>query len=140
MASSSEVDRRLLLDVELMSATTPPLADLRHSVRQALAAADDDCVEDAELLVTELVSNAYDHGQPPMYLRLCLMPDAPTVQIEVEDGDRLRLPRLGTSRLGGERGRGLVLVQQLSSDWGCVLRVASKIVWAQVNCRLLGAT
>ncbi|GGM92828.1 hypothetical protein GCM10011609_32880 [Lentzea pudingi] len=137
MASSSEVDRRLLLDVGLTTGATPALADLRHSVRHALVNADDNCVEDAELLVTELVSNAFDHGRPPMHLRLCLLPNAPTVHIEVEDGDRLHLPLLGTSRLGGERGRGLVLVEQLASDWGCTVEVESKIVWAQMNCRML---
>ncbi|WP_460675362.1 ATP-binding protein [Lentzea nigeriaca] len=106
----------------------------RRSVRQALSHLDTDCVEDAELLVTELVSNAYDHGQPPISLRLCHLPNS-LLHIDVEDGDRTHLPRLRVSGVAGERGRGLVLVDQLSRGWGFNVTTTSKVVWAEMNCR-----
>lgn len=92
--------------------------------------------EDAELLVTELVSNAHDHGQPPISLRLCHLPNS-SLHIEVEDSDRTHLPQLRASAPGGERGRGLVLVDQLSRGWGFNVSATSKVVWAEMNCRAL---
>lgn len=134
MTASSNGHRGLILNVILSSDATPPLGDLRRSVRQALSYLDADCVEDAELLVTELVSNAYDHGQPPISLRLCQLPNS-SLHIDVEDGDRTHLPRLRASGPSGQRGRGLVLVDQLSRGWGFNVTATSKVVWAEMNCR-----
>ncbi|GGU42883.1 ATPase [Lentzea flava] len=120
--------------MDLSSDATPPLGDLRRSVRQALSHLDTDCVEDAELLVTELVSNAYDHGKPPIRLRLCQLPNS-SLHIDVEDGDRTHLPRLRVSGPNAERGRGLVLVDQLSREWGFNVTARTKVVWAEMDCR-----
>lgn len=71
-------------------------------------------IEDAMLIVSELVTNAIQHGRPPVRLRLCLTPA--DVTIEVEDGGdgrpRRRWP--GTEALGG---RGLAIVATLSRQW-----------------------
>ncbi|WP_425412436.1 ATP-binding protein [Lentzea jiangxiensis] len=135
MARSSYGRDGLVFNLSLDGAETPPLRELRHSTRRTLAHLDEECAEDAELLVTELVSNAYDHGHPPVGFRLCLVPDSPVLRIEVEDGDRANLPQLGASRLGGERGRGLVLVDQLSLDWGFNVTTTGKVVWVDLSCR-----
>lgn len=136
MTGSSAGQRGLILNVDLSSDATPPLSDLRRSLRQVLSHLEIDCVEDAELLVTELVSNAYDHGQPPISLRVCQLPNS-ALHIDVEDGDQTNLPQLRTSGPDGERGRGLVLVDQLSRDWGFNVTATSKVVWAEMNCRAL---
>lgn len=139
MTAPSNGHRGLVLNLDLSSDATPPLGDLRRSVRQALSHLDTDCVEDAELLVTELVSNAHDHGRPPISLRLGQLPNS-SLHIEVEDSDRTHLPRLRASAPGGERGRGLVLVDQLSRGWGFNVTVTGKVVWAEMNCRELSPT
>ena len=113
MTGTSHGHSELILTVDLAGDARAPLGDLRHSVRRALSHLEPDCVEDAELLVTELISNAFDHGRPPISFRMCQLPDS-ALHIDVEDGNRTSLPRLGVSRLEGERGRGLVLVEQLS--------------------------
>ncbi|SDP88513.1 Histidine kinase-like ATPase domain-containing protein [Lentzea jiangxiensis] len=136
MPGSAEGRPEFILNVDLTGGAAPPLRDLRHSVRRALSHLHADCVGDAELLVTELISNAYDHGRPPISFRMCELPGS-ALRIDVEDGDRANLPRLGVSRLGGGRGRGLVLVKELSRRWGCVVTATSKIVWAEMNCRVL---
>ena len=136
MTASSNGHRGFALNVNLSSDATPPLGDLRRSVRQSLSHLDTDCVEDAELLVTELVSNAYDHGRPPIRLRLCQLPNS-LLHIDVEDSDRTHLPQLRDSVPGAERGRGLVLVDQLSRGWGFNVTATSKVVWAEMNCREL---
>jgi two-component sensor histidine kinase len=136
VTASSNGHRGLVLNVDLSSDAAPPLGDLRRSVRQALSHLDTDCVADAELLVTELVSNAYDHGQPPISFRLCQLPNS-SLHIGVEDSDRTHLPQLRASVPGGARGRGLVLVDQLSRGWGFNVTATSKVVWAEMNCRAL---
>ncbi|MGW4213464.1 ATP-binding protein [Lentzea sp. NPDC004789] len=136
MTASSNGHRGLILNVDLSSDATPPLGDLRRSVRQALSHLDTDCVEDAELLVTELVSNAYDHGTPPIGLRVCQLPNS-ALHIDVEDGARTHLPRLRASCPDRERERGLVLVDQLARGWGFDVTAKSKVVWAEMNCRAL---
>ncbi|WP_081902191.1 ATP-binding protein [Lentzea aerocolonigenes] len=136
VTASSNGHRGFVLNVDLSSDATPPLGDLRRSVRRSLSHLDTDCVEDAELLVTELVSNAYDHGRPPVKLRLCQLPNS-LLHIDVEDSDRTHLPRLRASAPGGERGRGLLLVDQLSRGWGFNVTATNKVVWAEMNCREL---
>ena len=136
MTASSNGHRGMVLNVDLSSDAAPPLGGLRRSVRQALSHLETDCVEDAELLVTELVSNAYDHGRPPIRLRLSQLPNS-SLHIDVEDGDRTNLPQLRASGPGGQRGRGLVLVDQLSRGWGFIVTATSKVVWAEMNCHAL---
>jgi hypothetical protein len=134
VTGSSNGHRGFVLNVDLSGDATPTLGDLRRSVRQSLSHLDTDCVEDAELLVTELVSNARDRGRPPINLRLCQLPNS-LLHIDVEDGDRRHLPRLRASGPGGERGRGLVLVDRLSRGWGFNVTATGKVVWAEMNCR-----
>lgn len=114
----------------------PPLAELRQAVRNALSGERSECVADVELLVTELVANAYEHGRPPCTVRAWQLPNR-SVRVEVEDGSRHDLPVMGISRLGEVRGRGLIMVNALANRWGVTLGQVGKTVWAEVNCRLL---
>jgi signal transduction histidine kinase len=82
------------------------------------------------LVVTELVSNAVQHGKEPIELRLSLSTSG--VRIEVDDAE----PRLAILRRPGDRdtsGRGLVIVDRLGR-WGCAPREGSgKTVWCDVD-------
>ncbi|WP_405878576.1 ATP-binding protein [Streptomyces sp. NBC_01136] len=83
-------------------------AGLRHWGRPDLAA-------DAELLATELVTNALKHGCGDVGVRLC--PTADRLWIEVRDGSHeLPVPRNATP--DDEDGRGLFLVSSIADDWG----------------------
>jgi hypothetical protein len=73
-------------------------------------------VEDAVLLVSELVTNSVVHGGPPV-----------VVAVEC-DGDAL-VPARRTAGHGDESGRGLALVDTLSSDWGVDTQPDGKHVW-----------
>ena len=87
-------------------------------------------LEDATLLVSELVTNACLHGGDPVTLRLEL--SRTRARVEVEDGvpgwPGMRSP---TDRDPG--GRGLLIVDSLSHVWG-IDQAASggKVVWAEV--------
>jgi anti-sigma regulatory factor (Ser/Thr protein kinase) len=97
-----------------------------------------------ELLISELVTNAInatgitdedpDYGRlvgkvKPIYL--CLSVRSETLLIEVWDTSS-RPPLRRTATNEDEDGRGLLLVQALSKEWGCeVLEAGGKIVWCE---------
>ncbi|MFE9559104.1 ATP-binding protein [Streptomyces sp. NPDC006703] len=69
----------------------------------------------AELLVSELVTNAVQHGVGPIGFRLVRR--RRTIKVEV--ADRGMLPfTMRLARVDDERGRGLTLVEALSDGWG----------------------
>lgn len=80
----------------------------------------------AELLVSELVTNALRHGGQPMTLRMvrCFR----GVLIEVSDSGA-DLPRAVAAGPASESGRGLRLVEALSQRWGVRRDARGKVVW-----------
>ncbi|MER6917158.1 ATP-binding protein [Streptomyces sp. NPDC000594] len=73
----------------------------------------------AELVTSELVTNAFVHGRGPE-VRLRLLWTAPgVVRVEVSGGEPVVLPSPRTDEGGlAERGRGLALVDACSDRWG----------------------
>ncbi|MFC6093426.1 ATP-binding protein [Saccharothrix sp. BKS2] len=112
-----------------------PLVSVRRWAGGELADLVDDDLDDCVLVVTELVANAYDHGHAPRRVRLRRSSEPCVVRIEVDDVSSER-PTLGRSRLGPHRGRGLVLVANLSEDWGVDHHPHGKTVWAEIPCAL----
>ena len=89
-----------------------------------------DVVEDAELVVSELVTNALVHGQSACELRAGLSDAALRLQV-VDDGQGMPDPQAATDT--DEHGRGLLLVSVLSTAWGVeLLPDGGKIVWAEL--------
>lgn len=80
-----------------------------------------------ELLVSELVTNAIRHAQPPIQLRLIL--DG-MLSCEVSDGASTA-PHLRRADRYDEGGRGLMLVAQLAERWGTRHTRTGKTIWAQ---------
>jgi anti-anti-sigma factor len=93
----------------------------------AARAAAEGLVERAELLASELVTNALVHARTDVRLRLSLRNRR--LHLGVHDGGR-RLLRLVGSSPDAEAGRGLLLVERLSRAWG-VYRPpeGGKVVW-----------
>ncbi|MEU4740928.1 ATP-binding protein [Actinosynnema sp. NPDC023658] len=112
---------------------TPPLVRVRRWAGWALSDLSDDELGDCLLVVTELVANAYDHGEEPRRVRLHRWAEPCSVRIEVDDGTQGEVV-LGHSRLGPHRGRGMVLVANLSASWGVRYQEHGKTVWADVPC------
>lgn len=106
----------------------------RAHVRGALRSWSRPVVEDASLMVTEMVTNAVEHGGPPV--RLGVSVHASQARVTVHDAIPL-LPRRVHLDLGAEHGRGLVLVAALADRWGAELVPADgKRVWFDVSDRL----
>ncbi len=91
----------------------------------------------AELVVSELVTNALRHGIPAArtlgeqhYVRLRLLAQAPFVMCMVSDPERT-IPVLGDTDPAAESGRGLTVVEACCVRWGWhLLDEGGKVVWA----------
>jgi anti-sigma regulatory factor (Ser/Thr protein kinase) len=112
---------------------TPLLVMVRRWAAQELADLSDDLLGDVLLIATELVTNAYDHGLFAREIRLRRIVEPSAVRIEVDDSSSAQ-PVLGHSTVDRRRGRGLVIVDRLSRDWGVIPNVVGKTVWAEVAC------
>lgn len=111
-------------------------AHARHALRTTLAdwGVDEDSIADAELLVTELVTNAVLHprralaGGSPITTSLWLT--GTTLRVEVTDADP-RLPVRCHPAATDEGLRGIALVEAFSREWGAepLPGGAGKTVW-----------
>jgi anti-sigma regulatory factor (Ser/Thr protein kinase) len=92
-------------------------------------------VEVAELLTSELVSNAVRHTPSPQVTLTAVLEDD-QLHVGVADcvpGETpLRAHRHPDLRRGG--GRGLWLVEALAAKWGSDRRVDGKEVWFEIPC------
>jgi len=115
---------RVLLPADV---TAPALA--RHEVRAAMLrfGVSEDRLDDVLLATSELVTNAFEHGERPQRLELECADGRLTLR--VHDTGRM-LPELRAPSPAEARSRGLVLVQALSEDWGFERCAGGKFVWA----------
>jgi serine phosphatase RsbU (regulator of sigma subunit) len=89
----------------------------------------DELVPTAQLLVSELVTNAVRYATGKIGLQLVC---EGSLFCEVHD-DSAALPRLRRiSDSDDERGRGLRVVSQLASRWGTRRTATGKVVWAEL--------
>ena len=98
-------------------------------------------VDDAALVLSELVGNAIRHGAPLPNggIRVGWSVRADIIRIEVSDGGRGPLrheanaPLAGGGSADAERGRGLAIVSLLTTSWGSAFDSTSAVVWADVS-------
>lgn len=109
----------------------PDLAAVRAWACGLLRGLSEDVRLDVLLVCTELASNAYEHAEGPRTVRVHRHADV--VRIEVDDHTPAELPHLGESRLGDSRGRGLLLIAQISRCWGTRDFAGGKTIWAEVS-------
>ncbi|MCQ4082319.1 SpoIIE family protein phosphatase [Streptomyces sp. RB6PN25] len=81
----------------------------------------------AELVLSELITNAIRYGTEPVTVRL--LRDR-TLICEVSDGSSTG-PRLRRAKVTDEGGRGLFLVAQLVDRWGTRYTPVGKVIWAE---------
>jgi serine phosphatase RsbU (regulator of sigma subunit)/PAS domain-containing protein/anti-sigma regulatory factor (Ser/Thr protein kinase) len=87
-----------------------------------------DQIFSAELIVSELVTNAIRYAAQPITLRLIY--DRLLI-CEVSDGSSTA-PHLRRARAWEEGGRGLMLVAQMAHRWGTRHSGAGKTIWAEI--------
>jgi anti-sigma regulatory factor (Ser/Thr protein kinase) len=119
----------------LLSSTYEPVpavaTQIRHAVRTLLHAwgVAADRIDDALLVLEELVANVLDHARTPFQLVVRLTGDV--LYLAVRDQD-VRSPELRPFDPHAVRGRGLQLVSALARRWGCEQHADGKTVWAEL--------
>ncbi len=98
-------------------------------VRRALAQENDDVLDTAELLTSELVTNALLHAGTDLVVHVEAENDV--VRVAVDDGCDTG-PRLGSPETIDLGGRGMPLVASLADRWGWEPLSIGKRVWFEV--------
>ncbi|GHA02074.1 ATP-binding protein [Streptomyces spiroverticillatus] len=110
------------------------VADARHALRELLRTwGRPDCADVAELLTSELVTNALIHTESDAELTATLA--ASTLRVEVHDHlSRMPEPQLASCD-ENTHGRGLLLVQALADAWGVRMQGhgPGKVVWFELD-------
>jgi anti-sigma regulatory factor (Ser/Thr protein kinase) len=75
-----------------------------------------DTVSVAELALSEIVTNAVVHGQPPIVLQVHATPAR--LRVSVSDASPAQ-PRPDAAMLDATGGRGLAIVAAVAGEWGC---------------------
>jgi two-component sensor histidine kinase len=107
-------------------------ADARHFVAAAMCERHGTgVVQEAELLVSELVTNAIRHGTPPIRLRVeC--DEGHDMVVRVADANPEPPVRLHPD-VSDESGRGMELVDIVSDAWGVEVLPEGKQVWFRLR-------
>jgi anti-sigma regulatory factor (Ser/Thr protein kinase) len=126
-------------DDALLVLRLPGRAEAPAAARRALASLNGDLhlisearLRDAQLLLTELVTNALRYGDGDISMRVSASPE--TLRVEVRDTGREfaldDLPGPSTERAGGW---GLRIVELLSHRWGVEGEADRVCVWFEVH-------
>ncbi|GGM88883.1 hypothetical protein GCM10011609_27090 [Lentzea pudingi] len=130
MTTTGETFWSVVMDLPIDRNTSVPV--VRSRVHEALRELDEDHCYDVLLVVTELVSNVLDHTAGDGRLRILLNRIGCQVVVEVDDCSAQQ-PVYGRSRLGGNRGRGMVMIDNITHAWGArPLAQGGKTVYALV--------
>jgi anti-sigma regulatory factor (Ser/Thr protein kinase) len=119
------------LDADLPDDLRAP-REARMAIARFLARADlPQLIDDAQLLASELVTNAVRHARGPISVRAYVHDGF--LRLEVCDAavDCPPLPR--PARPDDEGGRGMALVEKLSTRWGWQVTEHAKVVWLDLR-------
>jgi len=119
------MDLRTVLPCDASSVGTA-----RQLVRRQLAkVADPSVVADASLLVSELVTNAIIHGRTDVKLHAGVRHGV--FRAEISDGNPV-VPAPRRPRSLAATGRGLLLIDEISSRWGVKNTRSGKTIWFEI--------
>ncbi|MEV0178108.1 ATP-binding protein [Streptomyces sp. NPDC050625] len=102
---------------------------MRRQLEEWGLAERDEVVDVAELLVSELATNALRHAASPF--RLTLLASHGVLRCEVADTDH-RAPEVLDAGIT-ESGRGMTLVHALARRWGCHREGPGETVWFELG-------
>ena len=124
-----------------MEAILPPepesLAQARRMVTDA-ADAPTDVVQDAQLILTELLANEIKHGRydpnDPLICRVRKEREALRIEVR-HSGPTFRMPatRVDPPLAQRESGYGLALITRLADRWGVDDARGARQVWAEID-------
>ena len=90
---------------------------------------------DAAIVISELMTNALRHANPlpGAVIRVGWLLASDRVELEVSDGGGPTVPVRGDPGQSATSGRGLGIVEKLSSRWGVRQDDGEMTVWAEVS-------
>jgi anti-anti-sigma regulatory factor/anti-sigma regulatory factor (Ser/Thr protein kinase) len=88
-------------------------------------------VDDAEIVVTELVANAVRHAGGDLYLQVALRERF--LHLSLRDGSPILPVRVLPDPDTGHGGRGLILIDAIAANWGSTPTADGKVVWATLR-------
>lgn len=91
-----------------------------------------DISDQAQLCVSELVSNVITHVGRGTPATLMVSMRGTRLRIEVHDPDTRALPTLVDVGSDAEAGRGMTLVDAIADRWGIQLRADHKVIWCEL--------
>ena len=127
------VDRTdVVAELELALRAVPDAApQARAALREVLrGTAFNGRLDDGELAVSELVTNAVLHGREPITVRILITQDC--VRVEVHDGSAIS-PSFSMLDPTAVTGRGLMLISAASDKWGVEPAPNGKQVWFELH-------
>lgn len=111
--------------------------EARRAVVSSLRELDVDptVVDEAEIVISELVANAVRHAKPLAdgMIRLGWTVRAGVVEVEVTDGGGPTVPRPAPRSLLAAQGRGLRIVRGYAHEWGVHEDRAGRTVWVSLG-------
>ena len=114
-----------------LPAEASSVSEARRIMRELLAADDhSDLLESAELVVSELVTNALVHAGTPIEVTVHLGKSG--IRVEVADGSP-HFPQPRNYHETAGTGRGLRLLKQLVDRWGADPDGTGKVVWFELG-------
>jgi anti-sigma regulatory factor (Ser/Thr protein kinase) len=115
----------------LLPATPASPGVARRFVGSALRrwSGDESAVEAAQLLVSEVVTNAVVHADSEVRLVVIARDQRFRVEVTDRNTDPARLRLAGPDATGG---RGLAIVEQIAWSWGSDRRSDGKVVWFEI--------
>lgn len=114
----------------------------RQHLRQLRPAVRPDLLDDATLLLSEVVANAVTHGPPLGAITIAVewTPAAVGVAV-VDESDTVPAPRepekTDDTDWSGESGRGQLVLDRIATAWGVRPVTAGKAVWFRLGPRTL---
>ena len=130
--------------VVLLPCQPASVAVARHRIASEMRSAGtmDGAIDDAAIVVTELLTNAIRHASPlsGRWLQVTWDLEDESVEIAVSDGGSTTLPRVSRPALSALGGRGLEIVETLSRRWGVRSTGPGTTVWAILAAPCLHAT
>ncbi|MFI8962980.1 SpoIIE family protein phosphatase [Streptomyces sp. NPDC053493] len=128
VASARRIDRDRIAEWEVPSDPSA-VAPVRAAAAERIASWGlEDAAFTAELVLSELITNAIRYGRPPVRVRLVY--DRVLI-CEVSDGSSTS-PHLRHATDTDEGGRGLFLVAQFAQRWGTRYARRGKTIWAEL--------
>ncbi len=123
-----------MTDIEMYLSHPDSVRSARHFAREVLAESGvaDERSELAELLVSELASNAVKHATTNFTLAIDVKDS--TIRIEVSDTGSGQ-PTLKRPKPDQPNGRGLLIVDNMADDWGTSVDGSTKTVWCILSTR-----